>query len=69
METEYLETGPTLLIQQTMVDEICLDWSPRFYRETDKRATGGELHQGGQSPKPTYDHKHFKADMLVRGLG
>ena len=47
METEYLETGPTLLIQQTMVDEICLDWSPSFYRETDKRATGGELHQGG----------------------
>ena len=30
-----------------MVDEICLDWSPNFYRETDKRTTGGELHQGG----------------------
>lgn len=47
METEYLEQGPTLLIQQTMVDEICLDWSPNSYRETDKRTTEGEFHQGG----------------------
>ena len=47
METEYLEQSPTLLIQQTMVDEMRLDWSPNSYRETDKRTTEGELHQGG----------------------
>lgn len=62
-------TRSTLLIQQTMVDEMCLDWSPNSYRETDKRTTEGELHQGGEIPKPTYEHKHFKANMLVRGLG
>lgn len=50
-----------LLTQQTMPDAMCLDWGPNSERKNDKQ-------EGGWRSKAIHDHKHFNANIIVRGL-